>query len=105
LIKKVKKKTPRNFSSLKIDEYMSKQCTTVNIWNDVSEEIGTPSQPQIGVTLAESSIKNTRPYQERRNPSEKLNSITPKIMYGAGCWTFSQCEEQNLDALKKEVRR
>jgi hypothetical protein len=26
-------------------------------------------------------------------------------MYGAGCWTLSQSEEQNLDELSEEVRR
>jgi len=84
---------------------MSKQCSKVNIWNDVSEEKVTLSQPLIGVILAESSIKNTTPSHERRNPSEQSNSITPIIMYGAGCWTLSQSEEQHLDALREEVRR
>jgi len=35
---------------------MSKQRIKVNIWNDVSEEIITPSQPQIGVILTKRSI-------------------------------------------------
>jgi hypothetical protein len=34
---------------------MSKQLTKINIWNDVSEEIVTPSQLQMGVNVAESS--------------------------------------------------
>lgn len=75
------------------------------IFVKLSEEIVTPSQMLMGVILAESSVKNTTPSQERRNPSEQSNSITPIIMYRAGCWTLSQSEEQNMDALRKEVWR
>jgi hypothetical protein len=55
-LKNKKRSTPCNFSPLKTGEYMSKQCTKVHICDDASEEIISPSQPQIGVILAESSI-------------------------------------------------